>query len=144
VSEPSLVRPPSAFWGVVLRLRCAYCGQAPAFRSFLEVHETCAVCGFAHRRGNPDYFSGAIFINYLLGAGTTLASMLAAVVATWPAVPWKLLGYSAPVIAIMAVLLLNPVSKAILMAVDVRMRPITEAELVAGSHEESRAVPSRN
>jgi uncharacterized protein (DUF983 family) len=103
-----------------------------------EVHDKCRVCGYALKRGNPAYFSGAIVINYLLGAGGTLAMMLALVALTWPSVPWKALGYVVPVLVVVVVLLLNPVSKAILMAVDVRMRPITEDELVHGSHEESR------
>lgn len=108
-----------------------------------EVHDKCAVCGYALKRGNPAYFSGAIIINYLLGAGATMAIMLGLVVLTWPAVPWSLLGYAVPLTAVVSILLLNPVSKAVLMAVDVRMRPITEDELIEGSHEESRVQAQR-
>lgn len=129
---------PAPLSRTILRLRCPYCGRAPAFRTMFDVHTKCSVCGYVLNRGNPAYFSGAIIVNYLLGAGTALVVMLAAVVVMWPAVPWKVLGYAAPAVVIATVLLLHPVSKAILMAVDVRMRPITEAELVAESHEESR------
>jgi len=105
----------------------------------LTTHERCAVCGFVFKRGNPAYFSGAIFINYLLGAGVSLLLFLLLIVATAPHVPWSALVYAAPVGAILIVLLLNPVSKMILLAVDVRMRPITEDELmgkarVTGDH----------
>ena len=96
----------------------------------LSTHERCAVCGFVFKRGNPAYFSGAIFINYLLGAGASLALFLIFLVATWPRVPWRVLGYAAPVGVLLVVLLLHPVSKMILLAVDVRMRPITEDELI--------------
>ena len=97
-------------------------------------NERCTVCGYALKRGNPAYFSGAIFINYLLGAGTTLAIFLAFLAATWPNVPWGAMKFVVPIGAIASVMLMNPVSKVILMAVDVRMRPITEAELQQGSH----------
>ena len=94
------------------------------------MHERCAVCGFVFKRGNPAYFSGAIFINYLLGAGASLAALLVFIVATWPNVPWNVLAWAGPIGAVMIILLLYPVSKMILLAVDVRMRPITEDELV--------------
>ena len=94
------------------------------------MHDRCSVCGFVFNRGNPAYFSGAIFINYLLGAGAAIVAFLILLVATWPAVPWKALAYAAPVGALLIVVLLYPVSKMILLSVDVRMRPITENELI--------------
>ena len=94
------------------------------------MHERCAVCGFVFKRGNPAYFSGAIFINYLLGAGASLVALLVFIVATWPNVPWNVLAWAGPIGAVLIILLLYPVSKMILLAVDVRMRPITEDELV--------------
>jgi uncharacterized protein (DUF983 family) len=97
---------------------------------FFATHERCAVCGFVFKRGNPAYFSGAIFINYLLGAGASLVVFLVVLVATAPNVPWTFLSYGGPLGALAIVLLLNPVSKMILLAVDVRMRPITEDELI--------------
>jgi len=97
------------------------------------MHERCAVCGFAFNRGNPAYFSGAIFINYLLGAGAAIIIFLIVLVATWPNVPWNMLAYAGPVGVLAIVLLLYPVSKMILLAIDVRMRPITEDELIGNS-----------
>lgn len=96
---------------------------------FLSTHDKCSVCGFAFKRGNPAYFSGAIFINYLLGAGAALFSFLIVLAVTWPRVPWNVLAYAAPIGALVIILLLHPVAKMILLAVDVRMRPITEDEL---------------
>ena len=97
---------------------------------FFATHDRCAVCGFAFKRGNPAYFSGAIFINYLLGAGLSLLAFLLVLAATWPRVPWNVLSYAAPIGALAIILLLHPVAKMILLAVDVRMRPITEDELL--------------
>ena len=86
-----------------------------------SMNERCPVCGFVFMRGNPAYFSGAIFINYLLGAGVSIAVFLAVLAATWPNVPWNVLAYGAPVGVLIIVLLLHPVSKMILLTVDVRM-----------------------
>jgi uncharacterized protein (DUF983 family) len=122
--------PPAPLSATILRLRCPYCGRGAVLTGLFSMHQRCAVCGFVFNRGNPAYFSGAIFINYLLGAGASLAALLAFVVATWPRVPWKILGWAGPVGAVIIILLLYPVSKMILLAVDVRMRPITEDELV--------------
>ena len=124
---------PAGLGTTILRFRCPYCGRGAVITRFLSVHERCAVCGFVFKRGNPAYFSGAIFINYLLGAGSTMALFLGTLVVTWPDVPWKVLPYAVPVGALVMVLLLNPVSKMILLAVDVRMRPITEDELSRGA-----------
>jgi uncharacterized protein (DUF983 family) len=109
-------------------------------KGLFSVHERCAVCGLAFNRGNPAYFSGAVFINYLLGAGTTILLFLLVLVATWPNVPWNALTYAGPVGAIVVILLLHPLSKMILLAIDVRMRPITEDELMGHARPTGDAV----
>lgn len=129
---------PAPIHRVVLRLRCPHCGRGALFTSMFAVRERCGVCGFVFKRGNPAYFSGAIFINYLLGAGATLAVFLLLLVSTWPSVPWKVLRYAVPAAAVASIIVLNPISKAILLVLDVRMRPVTEEELMAESHEEYR------
>lgn len=121
---------PAPILRTVLGFRCPYCGRGPVLTGLVSMHERCAVCGFVFKRGNPAYFSGAIFINYLLGAGASLAFFLLFVVVTWPNVPWNVLAYAGPIGALLIILLLYPVSKMILLAVDVRMRPITEDELM--------------
>jgi uncharacterized protein (DUF983 family) len=121
---------PAPLGAVLLRLRCPYCGRGAVLTGLFSMHERCAVCGFVFKRGNPAYFSGAIFINYLLGAGASLVALLVFIVATWPNVPWNVLAWAGPIGAVLIILLLYPVSKMILLAVDVRMRPITEDELI--------------
>ena len=104
------------------------------------MRERCDVCGFVFNRGNPAYFSGAIFINYLLGAGAAIVMFLVVLAATWPRVPWNILAYAGPVGMLVIVVLLYPVSKMILLAIDVRMRPITESELVGHARHTGDAV----
>ena len=122
--------PPAPLARTILRFRCPHCGRGAVLRGLFSTHERCSVCGFVFMRGNPAYFSGAIFINYLLGAGATLLAFLIVLAATWPSVPWNVLAYAGPVGAAVIILLIHPLSKMILLAVDVRMRPITEDELV--------------
>jgi uncharacterized protein (DUF983 family) len=122
--------PAASLRATILRFRCPYCGRGAVVSGLLSTHERCAVCGFVFKRGNPAYFSGAIFINYLLGAGASIVMFLIFLVLTWPQVPWSILGYAAPVAVLLIVVLLHPVSKMILLAIDVRMRPITEDELM--------------
>ena len=122
--------PPAPLRHTILRFRCPHCGRGAVLTGLFSMHERCAVCGFVFNRGNPAYFSGAIFINYLLGAGAALVTFLVVLVATWPNVPWNVLAYAGPVGALIIILLLHPLSKMILLAIDVRMRPITEDELI--------------
>jgi uncharacterized protein (DUF983 family) len=124
----------------ILRFRCPYCGRGAVLAGLFATRERCAVCGFVFNRGNPAYFSGAIFINYLLGAGASIAMFLVVLAATWPRVPWNVLAYAGPVGMLVIVLLLYPVSKMILLAVDVRMRPITESELIGNARRTGDAV----
>lgn len=104
------------------------------------MHERCAVRGFVFKRGNPADFSGAIFINYLLGAGAAIVTFLVVLVTTWPNVPSNTLAYAGPVGAVVIILLLYPLSKMILLAIDVRMRPITEDELIGNTRPTGDAV----
>src|ERR1044071_4354751 len=122
--------PAAPLSATIFRFRCPHCGRGAVLTGLFSMHQRCPVCGFVFKRGNPAYFSGAIFINYLLGAGASLVLFLVFLVATWPHVPWRVLGYAAPVGVLLVVLLLHPVSKMILLSVDVRMRPITEDELI--------------
>ena len=122
--------PPAPLRKTILRFRCPLCGRGAVLTGLLATHERCEVCGFAFKRGNPAYFSGAIFINYLLGAGATIVAFLIVLMATWSNVPWSILAYAGPAAAVVIIMLLYPVSKMILLAIDVRMRPITEDELI--------------
>lgn len=70
-----------------------------------------------------------MFVNFMLGAGTFVATFLAVLVIYWPSVPWDALTYGAPVLLLVGMLLLYPVSKVVWLAVDVLVRPVTPQEL---------------
>lgn len=94
-----------------------------------RVHERCASCGFRYERSDENYFGGAMFVNFMLGAGTFVISFLAILVLYWPSVPWDGLTYGAPAVLLVGMLLLYPVSKVVWLTVDVLVRPVTPQEL---------------
>jgi uncharacterized protein (DUF983 family) len=66
-------QPIEMLWWRALRLRCPACGQAPIFRGWFAMHETCAACG---RKFNRDagYLLGSIYFNY--GVTATIVVIL--------------------------------------------------------------------
>ncbi|MDB4908688.1 MAG: putative rane protein [Gemmatimonadetes bacterium] len=114
--------------GRMLLLRCPNCGGAPVLKGFATVHERCASCGFKFER-TPNFFQGAMFFHYLVGAGCFLLGLGAFLVLSWPDVPWDALTWGAPLALVAFMLLFYPLSKVIWLTVDVFMRPVTQAEL---------------
>jgi uncharacterized protein (DUF983 family) len=66
-SQPVLV-----LWWRAGRLLCPACGEAPIFRGWFAMHETCNACG---RRFNRDagYHLGSIYFNYGITAVLVIA-----------------------------------------------------------------------
>lgn len=52
--------------GAILRRRCPECGEGPIFRAPLAMNERCPVCGLRFGRGEPGYFTGAMYVSYAL------------------------------------------------------------------------------
>ena len=50
---------------VVLRRGCPRCGQ-PIFRGPMAMNEECPGCGLDFDRGEPGYFTGAMYVSYAL------------------------------------------------------------------------------
>jgi uncharacterized protein (DUF983 family) len=51
-------------WMIVLRA-CPRCGH-PIFRAPLTMYEDCPGCGLDFDRGEPGYFTGAMYVSYAL------------------------------------------------------------------------------
>jgi len=80
-------------------------------------------------RGESDYFIGAYLLN--LVAVELLFALLLAVVAivTYPDTPWQVLQWASIVLIIAGAVVCYPFAKAVWLAADLMLRPITEAEL---------------
>jgi uncharacterized protein (DUF983 family) len=53
------------FRAILLR-RCPRCGEGPIFRAPLVMNECCPTCGLRFGRGEPGYFTGAMYVSYAL------------------------------------------------------------------------------
>jgi hypothetical protein len=80
-------------------------------------------------RGEHDYFSGSILLNYAIGTlvfGIALAWIM---VASWPVVPWTTLEIALPAIILLFPVVFFPFSTLLRMAADLIMRPVSPEEL---------------
>jgi uncharacterized protein (DUF983 family) len=50
----------------ILRKRCSHCRRGPIFDSLWRMNENCPVCGLDFDRGDPGYFTGAMYASYAL------------------------------------------------------------------------------
>jgi uncharacterized protein (DUF983 family) len=50
----------------ILAKRCPRCRQGPVFDSYWVMNENCPVCGLDFDRGEPGYFTGAMYVSYAL------------------------------------------------------------------------------
>jgi uncharacterized protein (DUF983 family) len=55
----------SAIAGILTR-RCSRCRQGPVFRSTWVMYDDCPACGLDFDRGEPGYFTGAMYVSYAL------------------------------------------------------------------------------
>jgi uncharacterized protein (DUF983 family) len=50
----------------ILRRQCPQCGEGAIFRSALTMNERCPVCDLDFGRSEPGYFTGAMYVSYML------------------------------------------------------------------------------
>ena len=125
---PTMRQASVLLWRLV-RLRCPHCGVGAILGRWGAVLERCAGCNFRYKRSDENYFSGAMFFAFMIGAGSFIATFLLVIALTRPNVPWDALQYGAPVVLGLSMVLFYPVSKVVWLVVDVMMRPVTRAEL---------------
>jgi uncharacterized protein (DUF983 family) len=115
--------------GRALRLRCPNCGAPGLFRRWLWMKRSCPRCHLILDRGEPDYFLGGYVVNFVTAEFTIALGALAAVVLTWPDVPWNTIKWSLLLLMVPAPLVTYPFSKLVWLAVDLTLRPATWADL---------------
>jgi uncharacterized protein (DUF983 family) len=121
--------------GRVLRLRCPHCGGGPVLARWRvglpwgAVRERCPACGFRFERSDDRYFAGAMLVNLISAELIFAFGFVAAIMVTWPTVPWEGLTYGAAAAMLLLPLLFYPASKVLWLTIDVMLRPVTPAEL---------------
>jgi uncharacterized protein (DUF983 family) len=115
--------------GRALLLRCPHCGNTRVLRHWLALRDRCDQCGLRFERGEHDYFTGSILINFILVGLVSIVVVTGLVVASWPRVPWDLLQIVVPTLGVVALVAFFPFSKIMWLAFDIMLRPVTPAEL---------------
>jgi uncharacterized protein (DUF983 family) len=90
--------------GGILNKRCPKCRRGRVFRSLWKMNENCPVCGLDFDRGDPGYFTGAMYASYaiaipllalvtlvlylLLSSWSLFGLVMLASILCTPLVPW--------------------------------------------------------
>jgi uncharacterized protein (DUF983 family) len=113
----------------LLRLRCPNCGNGKVLARGFAVRDRCPACNFRYERSDENYFQGAMFVNFMLGGFSFGVTFLAILLVSWPNVPWNMLTFGVPIVMIIYMIALYPISKCVWLTVDVAVRPVTPDEL---------------
>lgn len=116
--------------GRAIRFRCPNCGVGKVMGSWGKAVERCSHCNFRYARSGPEYFTGAMFCNFLIAEFLFATCFASAVVLTWPDVPWDAMTWVAVVGAVVVPVTLYPFSKVAWLTIDTLVRPVTPEELV--------------
>ena len=109
-----------------LALRCPNCGGGGVVRHWLRIADDCPTCGISLVRGNR---VGAYILNLGAAEAVVMAVVLWVVVRGWPdQVPWDLLGWLAPLLAVTSPLVFYPFSRLGFVAIDLAMHPETRRD----------------
>lgn len=119
---------PARILGRTFVRRCPNCGGRGIFRSYLHARDACPACGLRLDRGERDFFIGAYTINLIVAELIVFFGGLAALVVTWPDVPWTLLTWGLAAAVVIAPVLLYPFSKQLWLACDLVFRPAESAD----------------
>lgn len=110
-----------------LRLRCPVCGKGRMFDG-LTMWETCPACGFPFER-EPGYWTNAVTLNFMTTGGFALLLVGPLAYSGMPVLLVLALGV---ILAVLLPLLCFRHSKALWLAIDLRIRPPTTFERLAG------------
>ena len=124
-----------------LRLRCLHCNGNGIFASFFTLKEQCPTCGLRLERGESDYFVGAYLFNLIAVELILFVCVCGFVYVTWPNPPWDVITYTTAVLMLSGCVLCYPFAKTTWVAVDIAIRPLSDAELAW--HVESGVVGDR-
>lgn len=117
--------------GRAVRLRCPVCGGGSLFRRWIHMQPVCPRCGLRTDRGEADYFIGGYTVNFVTAEVAAALAMLAVLLTTWPAVPWRLLLWGGVALMILLPIGFFPFSRTLWLGIDVTFRPPQESDFTA-------------
>ncbi len=106
--------------GRALRLRCPHCGERGVLQSWFTIRAACPHCGVSLVVSNS---VGANLLNLVTAEFILMIGLGTVVVRSAPDIPWTLLQFGAPLLMIVAPLLLYPFSKMLFVAFDLSLYP---------------------
>lgn len=107
-----------------LRRRCPVCGSGGLFSRWLVMAPRCPGCGLVFQRGEDGYSLGALWFNLLFAEMVNTALWVTVAVSTWPDVPWEVLHWVGPAMAVLLPLCFFPFAKTLFLAFDLCVRPV--------------------
>lgn len=105
------------------------------------MRRSCPGCHLRLDRGESDYFIGSFVVNFITAELLLCAVGLAAILLTWPDVPWEALKWGLVAFIIPTPLLTYPFAKTLWLGVDLAFRPLTLKDL-QGHGENEASVPA--
>lgn len=108
-------------------LRCCVCGQGQLFRRWTQLVDRCPSCGYLFERSEGQYI-GAVGINTVITFGLLLVVLVVGFIVTAPHTPIVLLSLIGGAVAVIAPIVLYPLSKTMWTAVDLAMSPLEAGE----------------
>lgn len=112
-------------WGAARR--CPRCGSGGIFASYFTLRDHCPACGFDFER-EEGYWVGALIVNIAVTEALFGLGFLAALLVTWPDVPWTGLLVLAIAVNALVPVLFYPLSKTIWLGLDLAFNPPTASE----------------
>lgn len=106
-----------------LRRRCPRCGASAVWASWTRLHDHCPRCGLQLDRGESDHFYGGYALNFIAAEVAVVLAFAVSLIVTWPTPPWNAILVGAIVLAVIAPLVLYPVTKGLWIGVDLMFRP---------------------
>lgn len=104
-----------------LTLRCPRCGGRGIIRHWLGVADSCPTCDISIVGGGNRV--GSYVYNLVIAELCTVTLIVGLVWSRWPEVPWDLLGWLAPLLAVTLPLAFYPFSRLLFVATDLAMHP---------------------
>jgi uncharacterized protein (DUF983 family) len=126
--QPSAVMRAAHLLARAVFRKCPNCGDGGIFHDYMRHRDACPECGLRLDRGQRDFFIGAYTINLIVAELLVVFGGLAAVLLTWPDVPWNAIMLGLVALMIAAPIILYPAARQLWLAIDLIFQPAAPAD----------------